>query len=190
MGSVGAGATHWNQSSGLKDHRFKAYSSVMTQCTLPFALAGFCAMISVASAEEMSTRFDTNTADGVTSNVVSFEFESCGGECQVATFQCNGKSVVFDLADVDAKYVAKAIVKEREQIVVTAGKFSVGYDFLEMKFQEMTGSWWISAHSLDEKAQKLAGAIAVAKTIEAQVGGHKIVLPVDANVKTWAATCK
>jgi hypothetical protein len=163
----------------------------MTQPALPLIVLGFCAMISVAAAEAMSTRLDTDTEDGATSKNVSFEFESCGGECQVATLSCSDSgTITFDLIDVDAKNVAKAIVKDREQIVVAAGKFSVGYDMHKMQFQEMNGSWSVSAQSLDEKARKLAAAIAGAKRIEVMLGGKKTVLPVDANVKAWATGCK
>jgi hypothetical protein len=54
----------------------------------------------------------------------------------------------------------------------------------------MTGSWWVTARTQDVKAGEFAPAIAKARTITALVGKQKIVLPVDGNVKAWAAACK
>jgi hypothetical protein len=141
-------------------------------------------------AEEMSTFLDSSTEDGATSSMVGFDYESCGGECYVGTLFCNNGSISLDLADVAAEHAAAAILKETDQVVVSAGELSVNFGILEMRFQEMTVSWWVSAQAFDEKSPQLAGAIAGAKTIGAQIGGQTVTLPVDDNVKSWALACK
>ena len=171
--------------------RFERYVSAMAYRLPMLLLVAVCGMSNFARAEEMATTADTITEDGANIKLVSFDYESCGGECQVATLFCGESgAITLDLADVDAKHVAKAIVKDKDQIVVTAGKLTVGYDFLKMQFQEMTGSWWVSAHTQDLKARELAAAIAGAKTVVARVGGQTVTLPVDADVKAWALACK
>jgi hypothetical protein len=166
------------------------HACTMVRSPLVLGTVALCAMLTAARAEEMSSSVDTRTEDGVTTSVVNFEFESCGGECQVAMLTCSNGSITLDLADVDAKHAAKAIVQETNQVLVTAGKFSIGYDIREMRFQEMTGSWWMSAGNNGVDGVKLAGAIAKAKTVVAKVGGQTVTLPIDAKVKAWALACK
>lgn len=162
----------------------------MTQRTLALLACLLIATPALADTK-ISTSLSTSTDNGETSSNLGFEDESCGGECYIATLSCSASgSITIELADVDAKHVASAIQKETKQLMVSAGGKSIDYFIQEMKYQEMTGSWWLTAHTQDEKAGDFAPAIAKAKSIEALVGKQKIVLPVDANVKKWAAACK
>ncbi len=164
----------------------------MIKRTLPLTMVIATALATpTTAAQKIDTQLNTSTRDGDSFSDVGFEDESCGGECYIATLSCSASgSISVELADVDAKHAALAITKETKQILLTAGGTSIDYFIQEMKYQEMTGSWWVTAHTQDVKAREFAPAIAGAKTIVALVGKQKVVLPVDANVKTWAAKCK
>jgi hypothetical protein len=157
-----------------------------------FALFAILLTITPTMAEDkISTRLGTSTEDGETSAGLFFAYASCEDECHIATFSCSASgAVTIELADVDAKHAAAAIIKEARQIIISAGSRSFDYFIQEMQYQEMTGSWWLTAHTQDVKARDLAPAIGAVKSITALVGKQKLVLPVDANAKLWAEACK
>jgi hypothetical protein len=162
----------------------------MTQRSLPL-LALLLITTPVLADGKIATRIDSSTEDGETFSNLGFADASCEEECHTATFSCSSTgAITIELADIDAKHAAAAIQKENKQVLVSVGGKSFDYFIQEMQYQEMTGSWWLISHTLDENARELAPAIAKAKSIEAVVDKQKIVLPVDANVKKWAAACK
>jgi hypothetical protein len=160
------------------------------QCRLtliPFLAA--LGLPGAAGAEELTTITGSTTEDGATATYVGFDYASCGGECYVGTLVCRHGTIELELADVAAPFVAEAIQQESDQIVVTAGGLSVGFAIYEMRYQEMNGSWWVIARSFDENIGALAAAIAEADEIAAQLGPETTRLPVDQNVRSWAAGC-
>jgi hypothetical protein len=137
----------------------------------------------------------SHAADKIVSRVdgksVNYFYESCPEECQVATFTCTDTaSVAVVLSDIEAKNAAKAIVEEQKQIVLKVGKKSFNYSISEMTFMELSGAWWLTGFSNDVDQKDLAPAIAGVKAFEASAGGQRVVLPVDAAVKSWALGCK
>jgi hypothetical protein len=143
-----------------------------------------CGMISASyAADKIISRVEGKT--------VSYFYESCPEECQVASFTCTeSASVSVVLADVEAKHAAKAMLEEQKQIVFKVGKTSFNYSIQEMTFTEMSGAWWLKGFSNEVDQKDLAPAIAGVKAFEASAGGHKVTLPVDAGVKGWAAACR
>jgi hypothetical protein len=183
------------------DHDFNAamapvkkasYAAAMTRWT-PLLVLLAATMLSgqAHAADTIIARQITSTEDGATSSAISFAYASCEEECHVATLSCSESGAIsFVFADVDARNAAKAITAETKQVILAVGAKSFDYFIQEMQYAEMTGSWWLTTHTLDEHARDLAPAIATAKSIEAETGGQKIVLPVDKAVKAWAAACK
>ena len=138
----------------------------------------------------MSPLASINVNDS-TSSTIGFGYDSCGGECHVATLSCSASgAITIVLADIDAENAAKAITQETKQILLSVGGKKFDYSVSDMQYAEMTGSWWLTAHTQDVHARELAPAIATSKTVEALVGGQKVVLPVDKNFQSWAAACK
>ncbi len=122
---------------------------------------------------------------------IHFFYRSCEEECQVATLICDdGGTVSVQLADINAQNAAKAITEPKKQMVLKVGKKSFEFVITEMDFMEMTVSWWLTAIPDGVNMRELAPAIATAKVIEAQAGGQKVTLPIDAGVKAWAVGCK
>ncbi len=155
------------------------------------ALSFLALAVPSLAADKIVSRVDTTTADGSTSTHLNFFYESCEEECQVATFICSDTgSISIVLADIAAKNAAKAITKEKQQILLNVGKKQFEYAVTEMDFMEMTVSWWLTAIPDGVNMRELAPAIAAAKVIEAQAGGQKVVMPIDAGVKAWAVGCK
>lgn len=173
-----------------------AYRILMTRDQRFYVLLACLPAIGLASdtaraTENISTYLSSNTKDGETSADIGFGDESCGGECHIATLFCSASgSITVLLADIDATDAASAITRETGQIVLTAGGKSFEYFIQDMQYAEMTGAWWLTARTQDVHARELAPTIAKAKTIEAMVGQNKVVLPVDANVRTWAVACR
>lgn len=159
---------------------------------LPLLVVALCLLpMGQAFAARISTHVSTETKDGETSSSVTFSEASCEEECHIATLVCKATGGIgIVLADVDAKAAAKAIVQERNQLVLRVGPKAFDYVIREMDYMEMTGSWWLTADEQGSAAGEIAKAIASAKELDVQAGGKKVPLPVDKTVKAWAAACK
>jgi hypothetical protein len=164
----------------------------MTPWTPPLALFGLLSATGLGlAADKVVTRFVTEKTDSGTASFVNFAYASCEEECQIATLNCSETGAIsVVLADIDAKQAAKAIQQEQKQMVVRVGKKTFDYTITELDYMELTGSWWLTGIKNDLNARELAPAIAAAKVVEVHAGGRKVMLSVDANVKTWAAGCR
>jgi hypothetical protein len=156
-----------------------------------FPIAVFMCVGTAQAADKIMSRLSTEKTDSGTSADISFAYASCEEECQIATLSCRESgSVGLVLADIDAKIAAKAMTAEKAQIMLKAGSKTYDYYISDMQFAELSGAWWLTAHEQGSKAGEIAAAIGAAKNVEARVGGKKIVLPMDANLKAWAQSCK
>ena len=177
---------------GLRYATSEDYDLQMTRWTFALVLLAALSMTGFASAaEKIMVRRDSQKTENGTISSVNFADASCEEECQIATLVCaEWGAISLTLADIDAKIAAKAITLEKQQIVLQVEDKAFDYAITEMDYMEMTGSWWLTAITIDVKARELAPAIAAAKVLEAHVGETKVMLPVNADVKAWATDCK
>jgi hypothetical protein len=158
--------------------------SILRLCTVILLLTP-----SIAQAD-IATNFETTTEDGNSKHTVHFDDPSCGGECYTGNLSCGpGATINLTLADVAAKDVSAAIVKERQQIVLDVGGKPFSFTTEKLTFQEMTGSWSVEAREENNAAGALVAALAKAKMMKAKMGKKVETLPVDRNVRTWAGMC-
>jgi hypothetical protein len=147
------------------------------------------ALVSVLAAEACWA--EDKIVSKVDGKIVSYFYESCPEECQVATFTCTETaSLTVILSDIETKDAAKAMQEEERQIVFKVGPKTFNYSISEMTFTEMSGAWWLTGYSNNVDQKDLAPAIATVKTFAARAGRHSVVLPVDDAVQQWAKACK
>jgi hypothetical protein len=153
-------------------------------------VCGMAATSALAAGKVVATVTEVK-GDGGTSSALSFEYPDCEEECLLATLTCEPSTAIsLELADIKAKNVAKAMVKETYQISLKAGAKVFDYSITDMKFAELTVAWWLTAREQGSKPQEIAKAIEIARVLEARVGGWTVTMPVNDAVRSWAAACK
>jgi hypothetical protein len=164
----------------------KSGTTILSLTVLAVLSAG-----SAHAADKIVASVSTDTKDGATFSQVTYSYETCEEECQVAQLVCEESTAIsLVMADVSSADASKAITQEQTQIQLKAGSQSFSYFVYEMQFMEMTGSWWLTAREQGSPPLAIAKAIAGAKAIELKAGKMKVSLPVDQAVKTWALACK
>ena len=94
------------------------------------------------------------------------------------------------LADVEAKWVSKAILATDHEIkIVTASK---SYPFLIRRIDyagEMTNAWWITGEAHNDNTDLLKELLK-AKSFTVNFQGQKTILPITKEFKEWAVACQ
>ena len=156
------------------------------------ASAMLFAILPARATETAETYETTLLGEGdLSASSVAF-FASCGDECYAATLDCDVTGAVsFEFGDVDAKIAAAAMTSETQDFAITVADASYSFTILNLKYGgEMYGTWLVTGGLPGtSKAPEFAEALGKAANFKATIGSESLTLPVDADVKTWAAAC-
>jgi hypothetical protein len=154
---------------------------------LSLCLAGHAAQAADKVVASVAT---LTTAEGTATSLM-FDYQNCEDECRLGKLTCEpSAAITLELADIKAKHAANAIAQNVNQIVLKAGAKVFDYTITDMKFAELSVAWWLTAQAQDSKPGEIAKAIAIARFVEAKVGGWTVKMPVNDTVRKWADACK
>ena len=163
----------------------------MKRCAAMLITAMMLTLVPARAAEDPRTYETILSGEGATpASHLSF-FESCGEECYAASLDCDSEhSISFIFGDVEAKIAAAAITHGKQGFSIAIdGK---AYSFFIMKLEyggEMYSTWLVTGSLPGSNAEEFSTALGTATSFKATIGNKSLILPVMADVKTWAAAC-
>lgn len=162
----------------------------------PFALATLALALAASGPALADDTIITGISEGVPepaykTSSLSFIYSDCEEECVVAILSCNeNRTIGFTYPDVPSEELAAALMAERQEIELTVGGKSFGFDLAEMQFAELTVAWWVDGPLRPgDDPLALLDALKAAKSFDVKLQKLHLNLPVTPDMKTWADAC-